>query len=111
MGLGYIEIRRPFVAGGNRDIDPGGVQLPVPFFPRGGDESGDVATRDCRELTARRKSARDVSSRAGCIGGCMTGGLSSARNRSLILLDSRLFCSGCLIRAAASWKMEGLWAV
>jgi hypothetical protein len=105
-------MRRSFEAGGNRDIiDPGGVKLPVPIFRRGGDESGGVATRDCRELTARRKSARDVSSRAGCIGGCMTGGFSSARNRSLILLDSRLFCSGCLIRAAASWKMEGLRVV
>jgi len=105
-------MRRAFEAGGNRDIiDPGGVKLPVLIFWQGGDESGGVATRDCRKLTARRNSARDVSSRAGCIGGCMTGGFSSARNRSLILLDSRLFCSGCLIRAAASWKMEGLRVV
>jgi hypothetical protein len=105
-------MRRSFEAGGNRDIiDPDGVKLPVPFLRRGGDESGSVASRDCRELKARRKSAREVSSRAGCIGGCTTGGLSSARNRSLIPFDSRLFCSGCLIRAAASWKMEGLRVV
>lgn len=60
------------------------------------------------ELTARKKSARDVSSRAGCIGGCMKGGFSSARNKSPILLDLSRFFSGCLIRAAASWKMDGL---
>jgi len=105
-------MRRSLEAGGNRDIiDPGGVKLPMPFLRRGGDESGDVATRDCRELTARRKSARDVSSRAGCIGWCMTGEVSSARYRSLLLLESRLFCSGCLIRATASSKMEGLRVV
>ena len=105
-------MRRSFEAEGNRDIiDPGGVKLPVPFLRRGGDESGGVATRDCRVLTARRKSARDVSSRAGCIGGCKTGEFSSARNRSLLLLDSSLFCSGCLIRAAASWNMDGLRVV
>ena len=105
-------MHRFFEVGGNTDIiNPGDVKLPVPFLRQGGDESTGDVTRDCMEMTARRKSARDVSSRAGCIGGYKTGGFSSTRNRSLIFLDSRLFCSGCLIRAAASWNMEGLRAV
>jgi len=112
MGIGCSDMPWSFEVGGSRDItNPGGVKLPMPFSRQGGDESGGVATRDCRELTARRKSARDVSSRAGCIRVCMTGGFSSARNRLFIILDSCLFCSGCLIRATASWKMEGLRVV
>ena len=108
-GVGCSDMRRSFEAGWNGDIiDPGSVKLPVPFLRRRGDESGGVVTRDCRELTARRKSARDISSRAGCIGRCVRRGFSSARNGSLIVLDLRLFCSGWLIRAAASWKVEGL---
>lgn len=69
-GAGRSDMRRSFELGGNRDaIDPEGVKLPVPILRRGVDESGGVATRDWSELTARRKSARDVSSRAGCIEG------------------------------------------
>jgi hypothetical protein len=43
--------------------------LAVPALRRVGAVSGGVASRDWSELTARRKSASDVSSRAGCMVG------------------------------------------
>jgi hypothetical protein len=62
------------VEGGvNRDTsDPGGVRLAVPALRRGGAVLGGLATCDCSALTARRKSASDVSSRAGCMFECVT---------------------------------------
>jgi hypothetical protein len=102
-GAGRNDMRRSAEGGVNRDAsDPGGVRLAVPALRRGGAVSGGVASRDCSELTARRKSASDVSSRAGCMLECVTDGYSGAVNRSPILLALCRFFRGCLIRAAAS---------
>lgn len=102
-GTGRNDMRRSVERGVKRDTsDPGGVRPAVPALRRGGAVSGGFATRDCSELTARRKSASEVSSRAGCIFECETYGHSGALKRSPMLLALCRFFSGCLIRAAAS---------
>jgi hypothetical protein len=85
--------------------------LAMPALRRVGAVSGGVANRDCSELTARRKSASDVSSRARCMAADGTEGVSGAVKRSLMLLDLCRFFSGCLILAAANWNMDCLRVV